>query len=156
MLKRTLTKRILGILIMGVSLLALAGCGSAQPAPAEPTPSPDMAQKSDVASFDAAQTPEAGSTSDAAQTPEAGSTSDAIEVQGVSGKSDDTKESQLCGLAESEEEAKKIAELYGIELVDYSYGLATFHTDEDPQKIIDEGVEKGYPQLTLNGSNQLY
>ena len=59
-------------------------------------------------------------------------------------------EELLC-LADSKEEAQKIADQYGIELVNFNYGVATFHTEDDPQKVIDMGKEKGYPELSLNG-----
>lgn len=64
-------------------------------------------------------------------------------------------EELLC-LVDSEEEAKTIADQYGIELVNFSYGVATFHTEDDPQKVIDMGKEKGYPELSLNGIMEMY
>ena len=57
---------------------------------------------------------------------------------------------ELLCLCDSQEEAQKIADMYGIELVEYSYGVATFHTD-DPQGVIEMGKEKGYPELEING-----
>lgn len=59
-------------------------------------------------------------------------------------------EVQLTALADTQEEAEKIAELYGIELKAYSYGVATYTTEEDPEKIIAEGMEKGYPTLAVD------
>ena len=73
---------------------------------------------------------------------------DAIEPEYVEG------EELLC-LADSREQAQEIADQYGIELVNFSYGVATFHTTEDPQKIIDMGKEKGYPELSLNGYSHI-
>ncbi|WP_026517875.1 hypothetical protein [Butyrivibrio sp. MC2021] len=63
---------------------------------------------------------------------------------------------ELLCLAQTEEEAKKIAELYGIELVEFSYGVATFHTTENPGDVIKRGLEKGYPELSINGYSELY
>lgn len=57
---------------------------------------------------------------------------------------------ELFALAETEEEAKSIAELYGIELVEFSYGVAIFHTEEAPQTVIQRGEGKDWPQLSVN------
>ena len=53
-------------------------------------------------------------------------------------------------MAETEEEAKKIAEQYGIELVSFSDGVAVYQTDEKLADVIARGQEQGYPQLYLN------
>lgn len=63
-------------------------------------------------------------------------------------------EELLC-LCDTEEEAKKIADMYGIELVQFSYGVATFHA-ENPRDVIALGQEKGYPALELNGMMHIY
>lgn len=63
---------------------------------------------------------------------------------------------ELLALVETEEEAKKIAEVYGIELVSYSYGVAGFHTEEDPQAVISRGKANGWPQLDMNTVSQLH
>ena len=63
---------------------------------------------------------------------------------------------ELLCLADSKEQAEEIAKLYGIELVEYSYGVATFHTTEDPHEVIERGLDKGYPELSINGYSQLY
>lgn len=57
---------------------------------------------------------------------------------------------ELCCLCESEEEAKEIAELYGIELVGWSRGSAVFHTEDDPKAVIEYGKENDLPLLELN------
>ena len=62
----------------------------------------------------------------------------------------------LMALTESEEEAKTIAEQYGITFVSFQSGVATYYTDEDPWQVIDRGVENGYQALYLNQSRQLY
>jgi len=67
-----------------------------------------------------------------------------------------TEGKELVALAETEEEAKAIAEQYGIELVEFSYGVATFHTEEDPRDVIARGEENGWPTLSLNGQAELH
>lgn len=59
---------------------------------------------------------------------------------------------ELVCLANSEEEAQEIADMYGIELKYYSYGVATLWAGEnaDLNAIISEGIKKGYPELSLN------
>ena len=52
--------------------------------------------------------------------------------------------------AETEERAQEIAELYGIELVEYREGLAAFHTEEDPGSVKKRGMENGWPTLEIN------
>ena len=41
---------------------------------------------------------------------------------------------ELYKLVESEEEAREIAELYGIELVSVEQEIAVYHTEEDPEE----------------------
>ncbi|MDO4988923.1 MAG: hypothetical protein Q4E45_00295 [Eubacteriales bacterium] len=62
---------------------------------------------------------------------------------------------ELYCLADSQEEAEKLAELYGIELVEFSNGVATFHAEEDPQTVITRGKDNGWPLLSLNVVEQL-
>lgn len=57
---------------------------------------------------------------------------------------------ELIGTADSEEQAKQTARLYGIELVEYLDGIALYRTQEDPRDIIKLGEENGYPPLALN------
>lgn len=59
----------------------------------------------------------------------------------------------MVALAESEEEAKQIAELYGIKYIDYAYGVATFETSENPQEVIKRGEKNHYPSISVNGWN---
>lgn len=67
-----------------------------------------------------------------------------------------SKTEPLMALPESEEEAKKIAEQYGITFVSFQSGVATYYTDEDPWQVIDKGIENGYTPLYLNQARQLY
>ena len=62
---------------------------------------------------------------------------------------------ELLMLADSRGEAERVATLYGIELVEYSYGVATFHTEENPQTVINRGIENGWPRLDLNTITRL-
>ena len=60
------------------------------------------------------------------------------------------QETPLICSAESEEEAKQIADQYGIQLVEFSYGVASFYTEEDPAEVIRRGLEVGWTELSLN------
>lgn len=62
----------------------------------------------------------------------------------------------MVALAESEEEAKQIAELYGIKFIDYAYGVATYETTENPQEVIKRGEKNNYPSISVNGWNYAY
>lgn len=58
----------------------------------------------------------------------------------------------MIALADTKEEAKKIAELYGIELVNFSYGVAEYETTKDPQELIALGEKNNYPALSINNT----
>ncbi len=62
---------------------------------------------------------------------------------------------QLTALADSLEEAQEIADLYGIELERYSYGVASYCTDKDISELLNMGMEKGYPTLAPNTKLEL-
>ena len=71
----------------------------------------------------------------------------------VSGSRDDSdyvEGKELMCLIDTKEEAEAIARQYGIQLVEFSYGVATFHTDENPNDVIAMGLKLGYPELSLN------
>lgn len=68
----------------------------------------------------------------------------------ITGEDSVSKEDPLLALAETREEAQSIAELYGIELVQWGFGVATYRTEEDPQAVIQRGLENGWPELSLN------
>lgn len=59
-------------------------------------------------------------------------------------------DNSLMSEAETEEEAKEIAEQYGIEFVSFENGFALYHTEEDPFEVIARGEENGYPPLSVN------
>lgn len=61
----------------------------------------------------------------------------------------------LMAVVDTEEEAREIAELYGITFASYDNGVATYQTDEDPFQVITRGQENGYPQLSLNFGRKL-
>lgn len=63
---------------------------------------------------------------------------------------------ELVALADTLEEAEEIAELYGIELSTYSYGVATYTTDKNTAELMELGEKNGYPALTPNYENELY
>ena len=63
---------------------------------------------------------------------------------------------ELLCLVGTQEEAEAIARQYGIQLVEYSYGVATFHTDDNPNDVIAMGKKLGYPELSLNGTVHTY
>lgn len=71
---------------------------------------------------------------------------------------DDTKSAvtELVALADTQEEAERIGELYGIELSSYSYGTAVYVTDKDPLQLMELGRDNDYPALTLNGESYLH
>lgn len=60
------------------------------------------------------------------------------------------EEQPLMAMVETEEEAEKIAEQYGIEMVSFSDGVAVYQTDEKLADVLARGREQGYPQLYLN------
>ena len=57
---------------------------------------------------------------------------------------------ELVGLFDSKKEAREAAELYGIELESYEYGVAVFICEGDPEALIEEGKKNGWPELSLN------
>jgi len=57
---------------------------------------------------------------------------------------------ELLCLAETRQEAEKTAEVYAIELVEFRNGVAVFHTEENPQEVIDRGIKNGWQELSLN------
>lgn len=59
-------------------------------------------------------------------------------------------EDSLMASVETEEEARTIAEQYGIELVTFENRIALYHTEENPFDVIARGQENGYPQLSIN------
>ena len=65
-------------------------------------------------------------------------------------------DSPLMAVVDTEEEARKIAELYGITFVSYENGIAVYQTDEDPMQVIARGQENDYPRLSLNLKRELY
>ena len=81
------------------------------------------------------------------------------EDDGAAGRNHSSTEEVIMGekvsmiaLADTNEEAKKIAELYGIELVNFSYGVAEYETTNDPQELIALGEKNNYPTLSTNNT----
>lgn len=63
---------------------------------------------------------------------------------------------ELTALADTEEKAQEIADLYQIELLSFADGVALYSTDQEPYELIALGQEKDYPPLSLNQIKQLY
>lgn len=63
---------------------------------------------------------------------------------------------ELVGVVESEEEAKSLAESYGIELIRYAEGIATFQTDKTYEEIKRIEKEKSLPELAINEVNRAF
>ncbi len=63
------------------------------------------------------------------------------------------KELELIALAEDQEEAEKIASLYGIALSSFSDGVAVFTTDKDLNELKELEDINGYPTLTVNSNS---
>ncbi len=60
-------------------------------------------------------------------------------------------------MAENEEQAKKIAEDYGLELKDFVYGVATLDTgDKTADDIIQYGIDHSLEEVYRNGYNYLF
>jgi len=57
---------------------------------------------------------------------------------------------ELVGLFETEQQAQEAAELYGIELTSYLYGVAVFTYEGNLQELIEQGQKNGWPLLSLN------
>ena len=57
---------------------------------------------------------------------------------------------ELYAVVSNEEDAQAIADQYGIELVEYAQGVATYHTEEDPGTVVRRGRENGWHPLAVN------
>ncbi len=75
---------------------------------------------------------------------------------GVSQKLPYAKGEELFCLVNSEEEAVEIARLYGFELVSCRENVATFHTDEAPEAVIERGKANGWPLVEINYLSELH
>lgn len=61
-----------------------------------------------------------------------------------------SEEEPLFALADSVRQAEGIAAQYGIRLVRFAQGVATFDTEEDPHRLVMLGQERGWPPLSIN------
>ena len=59
---------------------------------------------------------------------------------------------ELIGMADSKEEAEKLAEDYEIELISYSENVAVFQTDKSYDEIIEIGKNKKLTELSINNT----
>ena len=62
---------------------------------------------------------------------------------------------ELFAVVSSEEDAQAIADQYGIELVTFAQGVATYHTEEDPGTVVRRGRENGWPPIAVNQKKEL-
>ena len=84
------------------------------------------------------------------------SENEAFSSAGDSEENESDDMTKLTALADDLEEAEKIADLYGIELDSYSYGVAVYVTDKDVQELISMGEENDYPTLAPNHKDKLH
>ena len=57
---------------------------------------------------------------------------------------------ELFASVESEDAAKEIAGLYGIQLVSFEDGVAVYHTSSDPESVVANGAENKWPPVEIN------
>jgi len=69
---------------------------------------------------------------------------------------EDGRPLELVGLADTEEEAMKMAEDYGIELKSFDCGIAVFTTDKSYEEITEIGKTKGLSELSTNSKRKVY
>lgn len=62
----------------------------------------------------------------------------------------------LFAFADTMEEAEKIAELYDIEFIGFSDGVATYHTDKNLSEIVEKSNEDNNPKLYLNYKRNMH
>ena len=55
-------------------------------------------------------------------------------------------------MADSKEEAEKLAEDYEIELINYSEKIAVFQTDKSYEEILEIGKNKKLTELSINNT----
>jgi len=65
-------------------------------------------------------------------------------------------ESEVIALADSEEEAQRIAGLYQIELKSFSLGVAVYTTDKNVAELIQMGKDNNYPEIAPNNQKYAY
>ena len=63
---------------------------------------------------------------------------------------------ELIALVENREEAEQLAADYGIELIKFAEGVATFQTDKTYETIEKIGKEKGLTELSINDWNTAF
>ena len=92
------------------------------------------------------------------KTPSATITLDAAKPSASTNTERETEpmDGQLIASVQTREEAEKIAALYGIELVDFAAPAALYATEEDPQTVIQRGMDNGWPLLEINHTKELY
>lgn len=63
---------------------------------------------------------------------------------------------QLVGQASSKEEAERIADMYGLKLLDCEYGNSLFEITDgrDPYDVIEYGKKMEFPTLYVNSTGE--
>ena len=56
----------------------------------------------------------------------------------------------LMAFAASQEDAEKIASLYGITLIKYIDQIALYYTEKDPNELVKLGEKNGWPAISKN------
>lgn len=74
---------------------------------------------------------------------------DSLNVETVYFEADSEQIVQLSAPADSEEEAKEIAEMYGITYIGYYRGYGQYETSEDVNALKEYGLEKNLPDLEV-------
>lgn len=115
--------------IVGVLILAvvLVGCTRAPAGPSTETPTHPPSTAPTAAETETTQT---------AQTESSGT--------------------QLTGPAETLEEARELAEKYGVELLRWNYGVAVYYTEENPSEVNRRAEAAGLPELSINHSRKFH
>ena len=80
----------------------------------------------------------------------------AAETEATQTAQTESSGTQLMGPAETLEEARELAEQYGVELLRWNYGLAVYYTEENPTEVIRRAEAAGLPELSINHSHKLF
>ena len=148
-------------ILIPISVIALTLCGCATVKVVQETDQTAGSQRVETGRDDTGRPPEKktepGQKEAPADSPkEQAGSQDVIDNDTGEEMGEEQKSVELIKLVDSREEAEKIAKMYNIELVEFSFGLASYHTDEDPYEVIGRGIENGWPELSFNAERDLY
>ncbi len=116
------------ILLITIALIFIAGCGASESIPTENTEQEESEMFN--GNFNIQEPSEF--------------------LNGGASDFDYSKEEPLFALVKTQDAAEKIASDYGIELVVFSSGVATYYTDKDLSELIRWGKEQGFAPLEIN------